>query len=167
MNLLSAPRASPIRGYVAFIRDFVAFTRGYAAVLLLAIAGASLGRQNAGCMNATEEGAARSAAQRLPPGTVMALVAMGLGVLVIANDFTALNVALPVIEHDFNTDVSTVQWVVNAYALTFGMAIVTGGRPAGIVGPRRAFFVGSATFAGVSLVVACAPSAAPGHRVRV
>jgi hypothetical protein len=34
----------------------------------------------------------------LAPGTTMALVAMGLGVLVIANDFTALNVALPAIE---------------------------------------------------------------------
>ena len=60
---------------------------------------------------------ARSAdADRLAPGTAMALVAMGLGVIVIANDFTALNVALPSIEHDFNVDVGTAQWVINAYA---------------------------------------------------
>ena len=37
----------------------------------------------------------------------MALFAMGLGVLVIANDFTALNVALPAIETDFDIDVGT------------------------------------------------------------
>ena len=47
-------------------------------------------------------------ADRIAPGTVMALVAMGLGVIVIANDFTALNVALPAIEQDFNVDVGTV-----------------------------------------------------------
>ena len=36
---------------------------------------------------------------------------MGLGVIVIANDFTALNVALPAIEEDFNVDLGTAQWV--------------------------------------------------------
>jgi MFS family permease len=82
----------------------------------------------------------------------MALVAMGLGVLVIANDFTALNVALPAIEQDFDVDVGTAQWVINAYALTFGMVIVTGGRLADIFGRRRIFFVGSAIFAAFSLL---------------
>ena len=93
---------------------------------------------------------------RLAPGTVMALVAMGLGVIVIANDFTALNVALPAIEQDFNVDVGTAQWVINAYCLVFGMAIVTGGRLADLFGRRRAFFVGSALFAGFSLLGALA-----------
>src|ERR671937_3203432 len=82
----------------------------------------------------------------------MALLAMGLGVIVVANDFTALNVALPSIEHDFNVDVGTAQWVINAYALTFGMAIVAGGRLADLFGRRRIFFVGSAFFAGFSLL---------------
>ena len=82
----------------------------------------------------------------------MALLAMGLGVIVIANDFTALNVALPAIEHDFDVDVGTAQWVINAYCLVFGMAIVTGGRLADLFGRRRAFFVGSALFAGFSLL---------------
>ena len=68
----------------------------------------------------------------------MVLVAMGLGVLLIANDFTALNVALPAIEQDFDVDVSTVQWVINAYALVFGMVIVTGGRLADMFGRRSA-----------------------------
>jgi EmrB/QacA subfamily drug resistance transporter len=86
------------------------------------------------------------------PGAVMALLAMGLGVIVIANDFTALNVALPAIEEDFNVDVGTAQWVINAYCLTFGMAIVTGGRLADLFGRRRAFFVGSVLFAGFSLL---------------
>ena len=93
------------------------------------------------------------------PGAVMALIAMGLGVIVIANDFTALNVALVPIEHDFNVDLGTAQWVINAYCLVFGMAIVTGGRLADLFGRRRAFFVGSAFFAGFSLLGGLAPNA--------
>ena len=53
---------------------------------------------------------------------------MGIAVVVIANDFSAINVALPTMEKDFNTNINTIQWVVNAYALTFGVMIVTGGR---------------------------------------
>jgi EmrB/QacA subfamily drug resistance transporter len=89
----------------------------------------------------------------------MALFAMGLGVLVIANDFTALNVALPAIEQDFDVDVGTVQWTVNAYALTFGMVLVTGGRLADIFGRRRIFFIGTAIFAAFSLLGGLAQNA--------
>ena len=65
----------------------------------------------------------------------------------IANDFSAINVALPTIEKDFDTNVNTIQWVVNAYALTFGVMIVTGGRLADMFGRRNAFFLGTAIFA--------------------
>ncbi len=85
-------------------------------------------------------------------GTGMALFAMGLGVLVIANDFTALNVALPAIEEDFGVDVGTIQWTINAYALTFGMVLVTGGRLADMFGRRKVFFIGTAIFAFFSLL---------------
>ena len=46
--------------------------------------------------------------ERLDRGTLLALVAMALGVFLIANDFTALSVALPTIERDFDSDVGTV-----------------------------------------------------------
>jgi EmrB/QacA subfamily drug resistance transporter len=75
---------------------------------------------------------------------------MGMAVVVIANDFTAVNVALPTMESDFETDINTIQWVINAYALTFGVMIVTGGRLADMFGRRNAFFVGSAIFASMS-----------------
>ncbi len=82
----------------------------------------------------------------------MALVAMGLAVFVVANDFTALSVALPTIERQYNIDVSTVQWVINAYALVFGVLIVTGGRLADMFGRKRMFFVGAGIFAVFSLL---------------
>jgi EmrB/QacA subfamily drug resistance transporter len=88
----------------------------------------------------------------LDRGTLLALGAMAMAVFVIANDVTALSVALPDIESDFDSDVSTVQWVINAYALVFGVLIVTGGRLADMFGRRRLFFIGSAIFAGFSVL---------------
>lgn len=85
---------------------------------------------------------------------------MALGVFVIANDITAMNVALPAIEKDFDTSITTVQWVVNAYALVFGVLIVTGGRLADLFGRREAFFVGAGVFLVASLAAATAQSEA-------
>jgi EmrB/QacA subfamily drug resistance transporter len=96
------------------------------------------------------EADARTAVEPLSRSTVLGLVAMGVAVLVIANDFTALSVALPAIERDLGAELSTVQWVINAYALTFGVLIVTGGRLADAYGRRRAFVAGAAIFAGFS-----------------
>src|SRR4051794_2479677 len=93
-------------------------------------------------------------------GVTVALAAMAAAVFVIANDVTALSVALPDIEREFDADVSTVQWVINAYALVFGVLIVTGGRLADVFGRRQIFFVGSAIFVTFSLLGALAPSAA-------
>jgi EmrB/QacA subfamily drug resistance transporter len=94
----------------------------------------------------------------LDRGTLLALAAMALAVFVIANDITALSVALPDIESEFDSDVTTVQWVINAYALVFGVLIVTGGRLADMFGRRRLFFVGSAIFAAFSLLGGAAQS---------
>jgi len=84
--------------------------------------------------------------------TLLALGAMAMAVIVVANDFTAMSVALPSIEDDFDVDVSTVQWVINVYALVFGVMIVTGGRLADMFGRRRLFFIGAAVFAGFSVL---------------
>jgi EmrB/QacA subfamily drug resistance transporter len=83
---------------------------------------------------------------------------MAVAVVVIANDFSAINVALPTMEKDFGTTVNTIQWVVNAYALTFGVLIVTGGRLADMFGRRNAFFLGTAIFASMSALGGVAQS---------
>jgi EmrB/QacA subfamily drug resistance transporter len=92
----------------------------------------------------------------LDRATLLALGAMALAVFVIANDITALSVALPQIEEEFDSDVSTVQWVINAYALIFGVLIVTGGRLADMFGRRLLFFVGAGIFAVFSLLAGVA-----------
>ncbi len=103
---------------------------------------------------------AGGAEQPLERKTILALVAMGVAVFIVANDFTALAVALPAIEKQFNTDVGTVQWVINAYALTFGVLIVVGGRLADIFGRKRIFILGAAIFAGFSVLGGAAQSTA-------
>jgi EmrB/QacA subfamily drug resistance transporter len=95
---------------------------------------------------------------RLDRGTVLALLAMALGVFVIANDFTALSVAIPRIEGAFDTTLTTSQWVINGYALVFGVLIVTGGRLADMFGRKRLFMIGAAFFAGFSLLGGLAPN---------
>ncbi|NQY56834.1 MAG: hypothetical protein HRT86_10205 [Ilumatobacteraceae bacterium] len=63
----------------------------------------------------------------LQGGTLVALVAMALGIFVVANDFTALSVAIVDIEGDLDTTLNRAQWVINADTVVFGVLIVTGG----------------------------------------
>jgi EmrB/QacA subfamily drug resistance transporter len=94
---------------------------------------------------------------RVDRSTWIALCAMALGVFVIANDFTALSVAIPEIEHDLSTSLTKAQWVINGYALVFGVLIVTGGRLADLFGRKRVFMVGASIFAVFSLVAGLVP----------
>jgi MFS family permease len=90
-------------------------------------------------------------------GTRLALVAMGLCVFLIANDFTALSVAIPDLEADLDTTLNRAQWVINGYAVVFGVLIVTGGRLADVFGRKRMLMIGAAIFGLFSLVAGLAP----------
>jgi EmrB/QacA subfamily drug resistance transporter len=87
----------------------------------------------------------------------LGLIAMSVAVLVVANDFTALSVAIPAIEGEFQVDLTTAQWVINGYAMVFGVLIVTGGRLADMFGRRNAFFAGAVIFALFSVIGGFAP----------
>jgi EmrB/QacA subfamily drug resistance transporter len=99
-----------------------------------------------------------SAASGLDRATVVALVAMGLGIFVIANDFTALAVVVVDIENDLGSTLNRAQWVINAYTVVFGVLIVTGGRLADLLGRRRVFLLGATVFATFSLLGGLAPN---------
>ena len=94
--------------------------------------------------------------QRLSSVQVLGLCAMAIAVLVIANDFTSLSVALPAIEAEFSSDVTTVQWIITGYALVFGVLIVTGGRLADMFGRRRIFLIGASLFTVFSVLAGLA-----------
>ena len=65
------------------------------------------------------------------------LVAVSFGLFMIMLDNTVVNVALPSIRSDLGISVSELEWVVNAYALTFGVLLLTGGKLADLLGRRR------------------------------
>jgi EmrB/QacA subfamily drug resistance transporter len=79
------------------------------------------------------------------------LAAVAVGLFMIMLDNTVVNVALPSIRKDLGISISELEWVVNAYALTFGVLLLTGGKLADMLGRRRIFVAGLVIFTGASL----------------
>ena len=75
-------------------------------------------------------------------------------------DTAIVVVALPSIQTDLGFSPSDLQWVLSAYALTFGGLLLLGGRAADLLGRRRVFIVGLAFFTLASLVCGLAWSPA-------
>jgi MFS family permease len=73
-------------------------------------------------------------------------------------DLTIINVALPTIGRKLDFPEQDLQWVVTAYALTFGGFLLFGGRAADLLGRRRLFMAGLAIFTAASLACALATS---------
>src|SRR5262245_22698242 len=74
-------------------------------------------------------------------------------------DGTVVNVALPAIARDFDTDLASLQWVVTAYLLTLGSLLVLGGSLGDLYGRRRVFLIGLVGFGITSALCGLAPSA--------
>jgi len=74
-------------------------------------------------------------------------------------DNTIVNVALPSIRADLHIQLSELEWVVNGYALTFAVLMLTGGKLADRYGRRRIFIAGLAVFTASSLACGLAGSA--------
>ena len=73
-------------------------------------------------------------------------------------DNTVVNVALPSIQQDLGIGLSELQWTVNAYALTFAVLMLTGGKLADFLGRRRIFIAGLVVFTASSLACGLATS---------
>jgi EmrB/QacA subfamily drug resistance transporter len=73
-------------------------------------------------------------------------------------DVSIVNVALPTIGDELNFSRENLQWVVTAYALTFGGFLLLGGRAADLLGRRRVFMVGVILFSLASLACGLASS---------
>jgi len=67
-------------------------------------------------------------------------------------DVAIVNVALPSIKSDLGFSQTSLQWVITAYAILFGGALLLGGRLADLLGRRRLFVAGLALFAASSLL---------------
>jgi EmrB/QacA subfamily drug resistance transporter len=86
------------------------------------------------------------------------LVAVAFGLFMIMLDNTVVNVALPSIQRDLKVSVAGLEWVVNAYFLTFAVLMLTGGKLADLLGRRRIFIVGLVIFTASSLACGLASS---------
>jgi EmrB/QacA subfamily drug resistance transporter len=87
------------------------------------------------------------------------LFAVAFGLFMIMLDNTVVNVALPSIREDLGISISELEWVVNGYALTFGVLLLSGGKLADMLGRRRIFIVGLVIFTASSFFCGFANSA--------
>jgi EmrB/QacA subfamily drug resistance transporter len=86
------------------------------------------------------------------------LGAMCFALFMIMLDNTVVNVALPSIQRDLHATLSSLEWTVNAYTLTFAVLLVTGGRLGDIFGRRKMFLFGVVVFGLASAAIGFAPS---------
>ena len=88
----------------------------------------------------------------------VALIVIAMAQLMIVLDGTIVNIATPHILTDLNFSQSSIQWVVTAYALSFGSLLLLGGRLGDLLGRRRMFVLGVTIFALASLLGGIAPT---------
>lgn len=90
----------------------------------------------------------------------LALVLISAVQLMVILDGTIVNVALPSIQRALHFSAAGLEWVVAAYALTFGGLLLLGGRSGDLFGRRRMFTIGVGIFALASLLGGLAPNSA-------
>src|SRR5256714_8876104 len=95
----------------------------------------------------------------LPGNLGLALIVIAAAQLMVVLDATIVNIALPSIQRALQFNATDLEWVINAYALTFGGLLLLGGRAGDLFGRRRMFVVGIAVFTLGSLAGGFATSA--------
>jgi EmrB/QacA subfamily drug resistance transporter len=97
-------------------------------------------------------------APALDPNRWRALALVGAAFLMTVLDVSIVNVALPTIGEKLKFTQDNLQWIITAYAITFGGLLMLGGRAADLLGRRRVFFTGVALFTVASLLCGLASS---------
>jgi EmrB/QacA subfamily drug resistance transporter len=96
----------------------------------------------------------------LDPKRWKALALLSIASFMVILDASIVLVALPSIERDLDFSAGNLQWVLSAYALSFGGLLLLGGRTADLLGRRRMFMMGTGVFALASLASGLATSEA-------
>ncbi len=95
----------------------------------------------------------------LPRNLGLALLVIAAAQLMVVLDATIVNIALPSIQRALQFSATGLEWVINAYALTFGGLLLLGGRAGDLFGRRRMFVAGIVVFTLGSLAGGLATSA--------
>src|SRR4029453_805095 len=85
------------------------------------------------------------------------LALIGVAQLMVVLDATIVNIALPSAQKALGFSDESRQWVVTAYALSFGSLLLFGGRVGDLFGRRRVFVTGLIGFAGGAALGRFAP----------
>src|SRR5271168_2773445 len=88
---------------------------------------------------------------RRPSRDSLILAIACVGQFMVVLDVSIVTVALPSIGRDLHYTASGLQWVVNAYVLTFAGFLLLGGRAADLFGRRRVYLFGMGLFTVASL----------------
>ncbi|WP_232327341.1 MFS transporter [Herbidospora yilanensis] len=88
----------------------------------------------------------------LDRAAITVIVLACLGQFMVVLDVSIVNVALPAMRAELGFTETGLQWVVNAYALTFAGLMLLGGRAADLFGRKRVFLTGVSVFALASLL---------------
>src|SRR5205814_5387713 len=91
-------------------------------------------------------------AATLDPRRWQALGLICTAVFMTVLDIAIVNVALPSIGEKLHFSADSLQWVITAYAITFGGFLLLGGRAADYFGRRRVFVAGVLVFTAASFV---------------
>ncbi|MET9466355.1 MFS transporter [Streptomyces sp. NPDC006544] len=97
---------------------------------------------------------------RRPAWNAMILVIACTAQFMVVLDVSIVNVALPDMKASLGLSPAGQQWIVNAYTLGFAGLLLLGGRAADLVGARRTFLAGLATFTAASLACGLAAGGA-------
>lgn len=100
----------------------------------------------------------RSGARRVTVSHFPALLTLCLAVLVAQIDTAVVNLGTHRIGSYFHASVGALQWVVDAYNLTYAVLLLTGGLLADLIGRRKIFILGAAIFTAASVVAALSPA---------
>jgi EmrB/QacA subfamily drug resistance transporter len=101
---------------------------------------------------ASSPAASAQPARLVPRHLGLALFVIATAQLMIVLDATIVNVALPHIQRSLGFSGAGLEWIVTAYALSFGSLLLLGGRLGDIFGRRRIFIAGIAVFSVGSLL---------------
>ena len=90
--------------------------------------------------------------------TTSSIATLMMTAFIIGTDFTGALLLVPAIEAELAADITTTQWVLNIYALTFAMFMVTGGRLGDTHERRHVLLIGLAVFIAASVACFLSPT---------
>jgi EmrB/QacA subfamily drug resistance transporter len=99
-----------------------------------------------------------TAAEQLNPQRWTAFGFLLLAAAMSLIDLTVVNIGIPAIRRSLHPSEAATEWIISAYALAYGLGLITGGRLGDIYGRRRVFVTGVVGFMAGSIVCGAAPS---------